>query len=54
MKWMIASDIHGSAKYCGDLLRAFDREGQTDCCFWGIFCITVPVTNCPKGMRPKR
>ena len=23
MKWMIASDIHGSAYYCNELLMAF-------------------------------
>ena len=27
MKWMIASDIHGSALFCRRLLAAFDREG---------------------------
>ena len=26
MKWMIASDIHGSAAYCEKLLAAFGRE----------------------------
>ena len=26
MKIMIASDIHGSAKYCGLLLEAFKKE----------------------------
>ena len=28
MKWMIASDIHGSAYYCRELLAAFEREGR--------------------------
>ena len=27
MKWMIASDIHGSAKYCRAMLARFDEEG---------------------------
>ena len=27
MKWMIASDIHGSAFYCEQMLSAFLREG---------------------------
>ena len=27
MRWMIASDIHGSAKWCRAMLDAFDREG---------------------------
>ena len=26
MKWMVASDIHGSAKYCRELLDAYERE----------------------------
>ena len=26
MKYMIASDIHGSALYCGKMLRAYERE----------------------------
>ena len=26
MKLLIASDIHGSALYCGELLKAYDRE----------------------------
>ena len=27
MKWLIASDIHGSAYYCRKVLEAYDREG---------------------------
>ena len=27
MKLLIASDIHGEAGYCRDLLTAWDREG---------------------------
>ena len=26
MKWMIASDIHGSAYYCRKLLEAYEKE----------------------------
>ena len=26
MKWMIASDLHGSAYYCRKMLEAFERE----------------------------
>ena len=26
MKWMIASDVHGSAYYCRQMLEAVDRE----------------------------
>ena len=27
MKWVIASDIHGSAYYCEKLLNAYKNEG---------------------------
>ena len=27
MKWMIASDIHGSAKFCRAMLQRFEAEG---------------------------
>ncbi|MFR4021011.1 MAG: phosphodiesterase, partial [Clostridia bacterium] len=27
MKWMIASDLHGSAYYCKKMLEAYDKEG---------------------------
>ena len=27
MKWMIASDIHGSAYYCRKLLETYEKEG---------------------------
>ena len=26
MKWMIASDLHGSAFYCKKMIKAFERE----------------------------
>ena len=26
MKWLVASDIHGSEFYCKEVLKAFDRE----------------------------
>lgn len=26
MKWIIASDIHGSEYYCNELLEAYKRE----------------------------
>jgi len=30
MKLLIASDIHGSAYYCRQLLQAWDREGAEE------------------------
>ena len=32
MKWMIASDLHGSAYYCRKMLEAFEREGADRPC----------------------
>ena len=29
MKWMIASDLHGSAYYCRQLLDCFALEGRS-------------------------
>ena len=29
MKWMIASDLHGSAFYCKKMIEAFERERRT-------------------------
>ena len=35
MKWMIASDIHGSAYYCRKLLEAYTEEGADRLCAQG-------------------
>ena len=54
MKWMIASDIHGSAVYCGQMLEAYRREksGQTpsfrDLLYHG------PRNDLPKGYARKK
>lgn len=55
MKLMIASDLHGSAFYCRQLLAAMERE-QPDklLLLGGIFCTTVPATICRRAMPPKR
>ena len=35
MKWMIASDIHGSAYYCKELLEAYrQRKGRPVIIAW--------------------
>jgi len=37
MKWMIASDLHGSAYYGKKMVEAFEREGAGRACScWGI------------------
>ena len=35
MKLMFASDIHGSALYCGKMLEAYRREGAEKLCLIG-------------------
>lgn len=39
MKLMIASDIHGSAYYCLEMLDAMKKNARTDCHFWATSCI---------------
>ena len=49
MKWMIASDLHGSAYYCRKMLEAFEREGATGCSCWATCSTTAPATTCPES-----
>ena len=53
MKWMIASDIHGSAAYCGALLSAFDREGADRMLLLGDILYHGPRNDLPGGYAPK-
>ena len=55
MKWMIASDLHGSAFYCRQMLDAFEREGADRLpCFSETCSTTAPATTCPAAMRRRR
>ena len=54
MKWMIASDIHGSAYYCRELLAAFAREGANRLMLLGDVLYHGPRNDLPKGYAPKR
>lgn len=54
MKLMIASDLHGSAFYCRQLLAAMEREQPDKLLLLGIFCTTAPATICRRAMPPKR
>ena len=54
MKWMIASDLHGSAFYCRQMLDAFEREGRIVSCFSETCSTTAPATTCPAAMRRRR
>ena len=53
MKWLIASDIHGSALYCGELIRAFGREGADRLLLLGDLLYHGPRNDLPKGYAPK-
>ncbi|MBP3300064.1 MAG: phosphodiesterase [Clostridia bacterium] len=53
MKWMIASDIHGSAKYCKELLNAFDQEGAHRLLLLGDLLYHGPRNDLPEGYAPK-
>ena len=53
MKWMIASDIHGSAAYCGKLLAAFGREQADRLLLLGDLLYHGPRNDLPQGYAPK-
>ena len=53
MKWMIASDIHGSAKWCRELMAAFDREQPDRMLLLGDILYHGPRNDLPEGYDPK-
>ncbi len=53
MKWMIASDLHGSAYYCGELLRAYRKEGAERLILLGDLLYHGPRNELPEGYDPK-
>lgn len=53
MKWMIASDIHGSALYCEKMLQAFVREGAQRLLLLGDLLYHGPRNDLPQGYAPK-
>ena len=54
MKWMIASDIHGSAYYCEKLLAAYQREQANRLLLLGDLLYHGPRNDLPEAMRPSR
>lgn len=54
MKWMIASDIHGSAYYCRELLAAFEREGAQKLMLLGDVLYHGPRNDLPRDYAPKQ
>lgn len=53
MKLMIASDIHGSAIYCRQLLEAFQREQADRLLLLGDILYHGPRNDLPKDYAPK-
>ena len=54
MKWMIASDLHGSAYYCRKMLEAFEREGADRLFLLGDLLYHGPRNDLPRDYAPKR
>ena len=53
MKWLIASDIHGSAYYCRKLLEAFEKEGADRILLLGDILYHGPRNDLPRDYAPK-
>ena len=53
MKLMIASDIHGSAVWCGRLLEAWRREAPARLILLGDLLYHGPRNDLPEGYAPK-
>ncbi len=54
MKWMIASDIHGSALYCGQMLRCFENEKADRLLLLGDLLYHGPRNDLPAEYQPKK
>ena len=54
MKWLIASDIHGSAYYCEKLLEAYKREQADKMLLLGDLLYHGPRNDLPEGYAPKK
>ncbi len=53
MKWMIASDLHGSAHWCEKLLEACRREQADRLLLLGDLLYHGPRNDLPEGYDPK-
>lgn len=54
MKWMMASDIHGSAYYTRLLLEAYDREQADRLLLLGDILYHGPRNDLPREYEPKK
>ena len=53
MKLMIASDLHGSARFCGELLDAWHREKADRLVLLGDLLYHGPRNDLPEAYNPK-
>ena len=53
MKWLIASDIHGSVYYCRKVLECFAREGAERLLLLGDVLYHGPRNDLPRDYAPK-
>lgn len=54
MKWMIASDLHGSEYYCKKLFEAFDAEKADRLLLLGDLLYHGPRNDLPEGYQPRK
>ncbi len=54
MKWMIASDIHGSEYYCGKMLEAYASEKADRLLLLGDLLYHGPRNDLPRDYNPKK
>lgn len=54
MKFLIASDIHGSADYCRKTIEAFESEGADKLLLLGDILYHGPRNPLPEGYAPQR
>lgn len=53
MKWLIASDIHGSEYYCNKIVEAYKNENADKILLLGDILYHGPRNDLPKGHNPK-
>ena len=53
MKWLIASDIHGSAYFCRELIRVFKEEKADKLLLLGDILYHGPRNDLPREYNPK-
>ncbi len=54
MKWMIASDLHGSAYYTEKLMEAYEREQPEKLLLLGDILYHGPRNDLPRNYAPKK